>query len=166
MALKSLIRTAQPIAALLLLMGLAGCHEYLPFLPKDSHEEAHATIAVHDAYATSKPDYNMISAFAIIENKGEEDSLIGAQILDYPQARVELHDVKEGKMVKVESIPIPARSTVELKPGSYHVMGFEIQNPKTSGEITLALKFKLGGEVKVAAPIKAKNMTMENHKMH
>ena len=50
-------------------------------------------------------------------------------------------------MVRVEKIPVPARETVDLKPGSLHIMIFNM--PKTiqeGSELALTLRFERSGE--------------------
>jgi hypothetical protein len=112
-------------------------------------------IAVKDAYVIPNPGMKAVSAFMSIENTGTgKDALIGASIRDYPDAMVMLHSVKEGKMVMVEKIDIPAKKTVQLKPGGYHIMGLKIENPKTEGELTIVLKFKHSGEIVVQVPVR------------
>jgi len=52
---------------------------------------------------------------------------------------VEIHEMKqEGGMMKmaaVERIALPAGKAVELKPGGYHVMLFDLAHPLRQGEI-------------------------------
>lgn len=120
-------------------------------------------IEVHDAYAISRPDYGTITIFATLHNHGGAgDILLSARILEYPDARVELHTLQDGKMSKVESVSIPAHGEIQLNPKGYHIMGLEIQNLKASGEITLVLSFERSGEVKVVAPVKTKVEGMQH----
>lgn len=92
------------------------------------------------------------SGFMNIHNSGNAaDDLIGFSVKEYPNARCEIHDVKDGKMVKISKIEIPASSLVELKPGSVHIMMFEM--PEVAGELTLVLKFQKSGEVTVKAKV-------------
>lgn len=89
------------------------------------------------------------SVFMKIKNAGGKDVLIGAAT-GMPNATVELHDVKDSRMVKTERIAIPSRSTVELKPRSLHIMLFNMPKSVRAGtEFTLTLKFEKSGELQV-----------------
>jgi copper(I)-binding protein len=98
---------------------------------------------------------NAISIFMFIENKGDaDDYLVSARIKEFPGKRVEIHDVVDGKMVPIEKIKIPAGEVVELKSGSYHIMGFDIT--EHVDKITLVLNFGKSGEIEVAATVPEK----------
>ena len=90
------------------------------------------------------------SIFMKIENSGNgEDTLLSAKTT-VPGTVTELHDVKEGKMTKRDSIKIPAESVVELKPKSLHIMVFKMPaGIKEGSEITLQLTFEKSGEKQV-----------------
>lgn len=89
------------------------------------------------------------SLFCKIINAGRgEDALIGAQV-GIPRAFVELHDVDDdGKMVKTDRIPIPARSTVHLRPAGVHLMIFRMpRDVKAGQEFILSLSFEKSGTI-------------------
>lgn len=78
------------------------------------------------------------------------DRLVGAS--SPAAARVELHvHLREGEVVKmrqVQSLEVPARGVVELKPGGAHLMFIAIGKPFKEGDrIPVRLKFENGGEV-------------------
>lgn len=53
-------------------------------------------------------------------------------------------------------IPVPARATVELKPGGYHIMLIGLQRPLRRGErIPLTLVFERAGERRIEAEVLA-----------
>jgi copper(I)-binding protein len=59
-------------------------------------------------------------------------------------------------MQKVDKLEIPANGSVELKPGSYHLMLIELTAPLKVGEkIDITLTFEKAGDVKVTAEVKA-----------
>lgn len=93
------------------------------------------------------------SVFMKIVNSGNgSDNLVLAKV-SVPNAVVELHDVKDGKMAKIEKIFIPSGSAVELKPGGLHIMIFKLPKDIQEGqEFTLHLVFEKSGEKTV--PIK------------
>lgn len=87
------------------------------------------------------------SVFMKIINDGAgDDNLTGVEV-NIVGVLTELHDVQNGKMVKAEKIHIPARTTVELKPGSLHLMMFRMPEDLQKGnEFAVHLKFEKSGE--------------------
>ena len=77
---------------------------------------------------------------------------------------VEIHDMKmDGGMMKmsaIDKLPLPAGKPVELKPGGYHVMLFDLKRPMKEGDVvplTLTFEDKAGKKstVEVKAVVKA-----------
>lgn len=102
------------------------------------------------------------SVFMKITNAGGRDALTAAR-LDLEGAVVELHDVKNNRMFKVERIDIPSLETVELKPRSLHIMIFNMPKAIQEGsEVTLTLTFERSGEKQVPIRFeKPKEMQMQ-----
>lgn len=121
---------------LLFVFPLSGCKPAAPVIAIEAPEAA-----ISPAFV------GVVSVFMKIANTGGgEDALIGART-DIPGTVTELHDIREGKMVTVESIPIPAKDGVVLRPAKYHIMIFKL--PKTMKEgspLNLYLTFKKSGE--------------------
>jgi len=85
------------------------------------------------------------SVYLTVRNEGGRDSLVAAS-LNIPNALIELHDVKDRRMVKVERIRIPSGSTVELRPGGMHLMIYNMpRNMQEGAEIVLSLRFERSG---------------------
>jgi copper(I)-binding protein len=89
-----------------------------------------------------------------IHNTGDgDDALVGARA-GIQGALVELHDTKDGKMIKKERIPVPSGSTVELKPRGAHIMIFKLpKDTKEGAELPLALLFERSGEKQVRVKV-------------
>ncbi len=74
---------------------------------------------------------------------------------------VEIHEMKlEGGVMKMRAVPggldLPAGQTVELKPGSYHVMLMDLKAPLEMGAVVpITLIFKDGKGVESKVDIKA-----------
>lgn len=96
--------------------------------------------------------------FLIIENNGRVgDRLVRAEteVAD----KVELHSVANqggvSMMFQTESIPVPARSRVVLKPGSFHIMLIGVNQPLDPGmQIPVRLVFEKTGPVDVMAQVR------------
>jgi hypothetical protein len=114
------------------------------------------SIEVGNAVVKPSPMFvGVYSGFMNIRNAGDgADNFVGFTVKEYPKARCEIHDVKDRKMVRISKVKIPASSVVELKPGSVHLMMFEMPKVEdVAGELTLVLKFQKSGEITVKAKV-------------
>ena len=108
-------------------------------------------VTIEGQYANLSPLFiGAGSVFFKIKNTGGRDALVGASV-SVPNAVVELHDMKDGRMVRAEKIIIPSRETIDLKPGSHHIMVFNMPRTVQEGsEIILTLRFERSGEKQVS----------------
>jgi len=100
-----------------------------------------------------------------------------------PDMRVEIHEMSmQGdvmRMKQITGLDLPGGKTVELKPGSYHLMFFDVNHQLKEGDtVPLTLTFenakKARETVKVQAPVRAlnaqapadKGMKMKEHHGH
>ncbi|MCC3860341.1 copper chaperone PCu(A)C [Pseudemcibacter aquimaris] len=100
-------------------------------------------------------------AFLTIKNNGADtDKLVGATSSISPRVEIHNHLMEDGvmKMRQVDGgIEIPAGGSVELKPGSYHIMMFETDNKYGPGDtIDLKLEFEKAGEIEKKVEIRAR----------
>ncbi|MEF1291317.1 copper chaperone PCu(A)C [Vibrio sp. M260118] len=129
---------------------------------------ANSDIMAHHTYARATPPNAPTSAvFGEFMNKGDQDRYIVSAITD-AAGKVELHDViKEGdvmKMRQVERITVPAKGKAILKPGSFHIMLFNLTKPFTEGDsIDVELTFANGEKHTITAPIKKVMSGMKHH---
>ena len=107
------------------------------------------------------PGQNMGGAFITLTSD-QDATLIGAS--SPVSEKMELHTMKmDGEkmlMAQVSSIPLPANTQVELKPGSLHLMFMGLKQPLTEGQnVAITLKIKLSsGHVEtlsIQAPVKS-----------
>ncbi|MGF1753795.1 copper chaperone PCu(A)C [Vibrio makurazakiensis] len=120
---------------------------------------ANSDVMAHDLYARAMPPSAVTSAvFTTLMNHSDQERVLVSATT--PAAgKVELHDViKEGdvmKMRQVQQIAIPANSNVELKPGSLHIMLFNLAKRLDEGQnIDLTLTFKNGEVQTLQVPVK------------
>jgi copper(I)-binding protein len=119
--------------------GLSACRGNEPRAP---------LISVQDQEAMVSPALLGVgSVFLKIANAGRaDDTLLGARV-SIPGTVVEIHDVRDGKMVRIEKLSIPSRGTVELKPNGLHLMIFKMpRSMKPEQQFTLFLTFEKSGE--------------------
>jgi len=128
--------------------ALALAHEYRLGELEIGHPWARATL----------PAAKVGGGYLTITNEGAApDRLIGGSS---PVAgRVEVHamEIKEGVMnmrPMSDGLEVPARGTLELAPGGFHLMLMELKEPLIEGErVPLTLEFENAGTVDVELAI-------------
>lgn len=127
-----------------------------------------ADVEIDEAYArASIPNVPNSAAFFVIKNNSDKDIAITSANSDIAEKN-ELHThIKENqmiKMMKIEKIVVPAKSSLELKSGGDHVMLMGLKKELKAGdEISLELIFSDGDKKSIKVPIKDLASTM--HKM-
>ncbi|MDY4859495.1 MAG: copper chaperone PCu(A)C [Campylobacter sp.] len=127
-----------------------------------------ADVEIDGAYArASIPNVPNSAAFFVIKNNSDKDIAITSANSDAAQKN-ELHThIKENemiKMMKIEKLVVPAKSSLELKSGGDHVMLMGLKKELKAGdEISLELSFSDGDKKKIKVPVKDLASTM--HKM-
>ncbi len=145
---------------LFLLVGaLAGCSQGTPVISIDSAE------------ARLSPVFSgAASIFMKITNSGNGADLLVGCVLDIPNTTAEFHDMKDGKMVRVESIAIPSNAVTALRPASLHIMVFKMPKEIKEGhQFTVRLNFKKSGPktvlIRIAGASNHLNKTHGNQKI-
>lgn len=119
------------------------------------------SLAMHDAWARETVAGVPTSAgYGRIENRTSQTvRLVGAET---PVAgRIEFHNViTENGVMRMrpltEGLEVPAGGSVELRPGSYHMMLLELRSPLRSGEtLPVTLRFDRGEPLRVAFTVHA-----------
>lgn len=98
------------------------------------------------------------AAYMLIENTGSADDKLISAASDVSEA-TEIHDMTMEndimKMFKIDGIDIPAGGSVELKPGSKHIMFIGLHGKLEIGQIvTIDLEFEKLGKFSVKAEIR------------
>ena len=108
-----------------------------------------ADVEIDGAYArASIPNVPNSAAFFVIKNNSDKDIAITSANSDIAEKN-ELHThIKENKMMKmmkIEKLVVPAKSSLELKSGGDHVMLMGLKKElKVGDEISLELSFSDG----------------------
>ena len=127
-----------------------------------------ADVEIDGAYArASIPNVPNSAAFFVIKNNSDKDIAITSANSDIAEKN-ELHThIKENqmlKMMKIEKLVVPAKSSLELKSGGDHVMLIGLKKELKAGdEISLELSFSDGDKKSFKVPVKDLASTM--HKM-
>lgn len=106
------------------------------------------------------PGQKAAGAYLTVTNKGgEADRLTGGAS---PKAgKVEIHTMEVVNDVMTMrpvagGLEIPAGATVELKPGSFHVMFMDVATPFAEGDtVPVTLTFEKAGDVDLSLPVRA-----------
>jgi copper(I)-binding protein len=120
---------------------------------------------------TTPPGISNSAAYFHIMNHSEKDiRLTGAESDAADIVEIHEHTMANGvmKMQKVESIMIPAGSSVEFKPGGYHIMLIGVTNKINTGDkVDIKLTFSNGTIKKIrASASETVNSTHHKHKHH
>ena len=127
-----------------------------------------ADVEIDGAYArASIPNVPNSAAFFVIKNNSDKNIAITSANSDIAEKN-ELHThIKENqmmKMIKIEKLVVPAKSSLELKSGGDHVMLIGLKKELKAGdEISLELSFSDGDKKSIKVPVKDLASTM--HKM-
>ncbi|MFA6107174.1 MAG: copper chaperone PCu(A)C [Candidatus Latescibacterota bacterium] len=133
-------------AGLLLAAFLCGC----------GSPDGEAAVAVRQAWIRAVPSPTQpTAAYLVIENRAPAAVVLRA--VETPLARrVELHEsVQDGeylRMRRLDGIEVPARGTVELRPGGLHLMLLELTQVPRAGE-TVALRLFFEGSAAPAGAV-------------
>ena len=98
------------------------------------------------------PGAKVAAGYMIVRNKsGSPDRLVGAS--SPAAARLETHvHIKDGEILRMreaKTLDVPAKGTLELKPGGAHLMFVDVKQPLKEGDkVAVTLKFEKAGEVK------------------
>ena len=136
------------------------------------YSNAEDTITVTDAWVREVPPASTITAayMKVANNGDEDDAITGASSTAAETTEIHLSSVDDkgvAKMEKVDGVAVSAGGTVELKPGSYHIMLIGLKEPLKGGEnVEIVLDFEKAGKVTVNAPVKGMDKQSEDHSHH
>lgn len=156
-----------PAPSLTIVAASGGEHEHA------GHSAAVVTagdLEISSAWARAMlPGQPAGGGYLSIANKGKEADRLLA--VSSPAAgKAEVHEMKVVNDVMVMrpvegALEIPAGSTVELKPGDYHLMFMQVAKPFAEGdEVKVTLEFEKAGKVDVSLPVRA--ASGEDHSNH
>lgn len=135
-----------------------------------------AQVKVNDAWVRATVGPQKVTGAFMQITSSSDSKLVSAQA--DVAGRVEIHTMEMDKdvmkMREIPSLDLPANKTVELKPGSFHIMLFDLKNPVKDGDVVdlnliVENKDKKRETIKVKAVAKAMNKAAPNahgdHKM-
>lgn len=118
-----------------------------------------AGVAAVEAWARPGMERGMSAIYMRILNAdAQADTLVG--VSGDAAELVEIHETYETDeglmgMRRIDSLEIPARSSVVLRQGGLHVMLIQLRQDLTAGDTAgVTLRFKRNGDVPVSAPVR------------
>jgi copper(I)-binding protein len=149
---RSFSRRTLITAAALSVAGLAGA--------RSSAQQSMPMHGTPGMMGSPMPMGGMGAAYLTIESTGATDDRLVAAKTDVART-AEIHEMRnEGNVMKMvplaDGLAIPAGSSVELKPGGYHIMLIGLTGDLKAGEsFDLTLTFEQAGDVKIKVPVYA-----------
>jgi len=115
-------------------------------------------LSISNPFTTAAPAGGTGGVFLTLTGGPEADTLLGASFAGAEQVEVhETYDTDNGMrgMREAEAgVPVPAAGTVELAPGSYHIMLINLTDASAEGDtLDLTLDFSQAGPQEVRVPI-------------
>ncbi len=124
-------------------------------------------VEISDTWMRPNGEGMNTAVFAKIKNNSDKPDTLYAVESGLAKV-VEIHESyeKDGKMKmrKIDFLVIPAKKTVEMKPGGLHIMLIKLKQDIKKGEKhELSFKFRKAGTVKVKIPASDKSPATKNH---
>jgi hypothetical protein len=122
---------------------------------------ADSTLQVENAWVReAPPKAHMMAAYMTLKNTGSGDAVL-TQVGSPAFGHVMLHksEVVDGvaRMIHQDEIVIPAQGSVELKPGSFHLMMPAPEKRLVEGDrVDFVLTFSNGDTIRVQADVRKK----------
>ena len=117
------------------------------------HAQSKGDLEIEKPWArATAPGAAVGGGYLVIRNKGAAgDRLVG--VSSPVSARVEIHEMAMEKdtmrMREVKGVDVPAKKSVEFKPGGYHLMMIDLKAPLKQGDkVPVTLRFEKAGELK------------------
>ena len=127
--------------------------------PSDNNMNEKDKIVITDAWMRAGlKDRNTAAFLKITNNSNSDDTLFSVSSNLAKETQIHETFTKENDikgMRHIEKLIIPANSSVELKPGEFHVMLIGLNKDLTKGETgNLNLQFKNYGSISIKAEVK------------
>jgi copper(I)-binding protein len=122
----------------------------------DEHDHTMDSIMVHaPKIKTNPPGVKNTAAYFHLMNDGDTDlTLIEVKSSAAKIVEIHEHSMKDGlmKMQRIDSLGIPAKTTINFEPGGYHIMFINLnQDLKEGDKVEIELVFNNGAKKEVVA---------------
>jgi copper(I)-binding protein len=135
---------------------------------------ADASVSIENAWVRDAPPHAEMSAgyLTIMNHSAQTQTLTSVSSPQFQKVEAHKTEMVNGqvRMLREDSVTVPAHGSVEFKPGGYHLMLIHpLHELKTGDRVELRLQFKGSQSLTVDAQIReaAEEMPSDNrHKMH
>lgn len=106
--------------------------------------------------------------FSITNHSKVDDTLVSVSSPISGAVEIHNHIEEDGvmKMRQVKGIPLKAGETVELKPGSFHLMMFKANLPEGQEDVSLTLNYEKAPSVTMIVPVEGRGKGEEHGSAH
>jgi copper(I)-binding protein len=131
----------------------------LLLLPVISWANIADNIEIEDAYVRETlENVHTTAGYAIIKNNSESEVfVVGAKSPKVKKTELHTIEMRKGvaRMVEVKKIAVPANGSVNLEPGSFHLMLFTVDVPlQGKNEVPMIFKFNDGSTKEVKMKVR------------
>jgi len=128
-------------------------------------------IVIHDPIIKPTPPgiTNSAAYFHIMNHSDNDIELINATSTIADRTEIHEHKMKDGmmKMQKMTSLTIPAKSTINFEPGSYHIMFINVKQAITEKQkVKVTLEFSDGSATTITAIAKEPKISHSKKNHH
>jgi len=135
--------------------------------PVSAQQAQFGALSIQGAYVKPTVQGQINSAgYLKITNTGADDKLLSASTGMANQVQLHFMGMQGDvmKMNEVAAIDLPSGKTVELKPGSYHLMILGVKAPIKPGDnLKMKLKFQKAGELEMVFPTSTLESAAHSH---
>jgi len=140
------------ILAVFVTLPISGCssHEHMDH---GTHDEIDGLTIKDVVVRPPLPGRDIATGYFTLVNNGEATTLVSASSPVSDRVEIHTHTNENGvmKMRRVEGVSVSKGESVEFKPGSYHLMMFNVNTEDDLWKIPLSLTFENGHVVTVDA---------------
>ena len=153
----------KPLWTIMAAVTLAACSGEMPHSENGNSHAAHQMdegIVISSARVLPPfPGRDIAAGYMSITNHSQTDDRL-VSVTSPISGAVEIHNHTEEdgvmKMRQVNSIALKAGETVELKPGSFHLMMFKATLPEDQADISLTLNYEKAPSVTMIVPVEGR----------
>lgn len=140
------------LLAVCLALPLTACSSH-DNMDHGTHVEVDGLILKDVVVRPPLPGRDTAAGYFTLINKGQATKLLSASSSISDRVEIHTHTSENGvmKMRRVEGVELASGESVEFKPGSYHLMMFNVKPEADLSEVPVTLTFENGKVITVSA---------------
>lgn len=131
-------------------------------------ETANSVVVSNARVLPPFPGKDTAAAYFELKNEGADNRLLSVSSPISGAVEIHNHIEEDGvmKMRRVDGVALGAGESIAFKPGSYHIMMFKANLPKTQEDVSLTLTYSDGKTVTLIAPVEGRGDDQGEMKDH